>query len=86
VRVVGVIEGEALRKGLEQASIGCLGVIEHRCVGFEGDIDRCHAVLFRDRARGGRKHQRKAEANGHEHRGTYLSRVTCQRPARECFP
>ena len=64
VRVVRLIKSKALRKRLEQTSVGILRVLKHRRVGFERDVDRRHRILLRDGHRGNAERQRYPETNG----------------------
>jgi len=47
VRVVRVVQREALGEILQQGGVGCLGVTDHRLVRLKGNVDRRDRVLWR---------------------------------------
>jgi hypothetical protein len=72
---VRLIQRKALWKRLEQTSVGVLGVLHHRRVGFERDVDRSHRILLRNRLLGKRERQRQPKADGGEDGRAWISLV-----------
>jgi hypothetical protein len=62
--MVRLIQSKALREGLSEASVGGHRVLNHRRVGFERDVDRCHRILLRDCALDDRDRQPEPEPDG----------------------
>lgn len=53
--VVRLIQRKAFGERLEQPGVGIFGVLNHRRVGFECDVDRRHRILLREGSLGKRQ-------------------------------